>query len=1083
MSKSPRAALLLLVCPLSACLDTSLPDLPGAGSLSGTVTVAVPGVARPRPAVGAVVEVLGTSLRTAVEDTDGRFVLDGLRRSEGTLFISLDADGDGLADAQRFLPLAPLRVGAGRHVALGEVVLGRNARLVGQVRVRATAGQPSGHGGITVFIKGTAFLTFSADDGSFALGELPEGRLEVVFFRAGLEPLSVPVDLSSGEERRLADVELEPAAASAAAVVRGQVVAPDGAPLDAVQVRALGAASFQAATGPDGAWGSGEVAVGVYNIAFEREGSLPVLVEGVLLVAGEQVMEPVVMEAGQAGALVLVAPAGFDAGLPVSGLDCRGACAAGFSCSARVECETSSCGLQSCAGPCNDGRCYATECGGVACAPGDVCDGARCVALACAGVSCPQYSACAAGRCVSTLCTRGPCPVNQVCVSAACVELRCVDVACGPGASCVGGSCLPTASLGGPCAPGSVFVGGRCVDQRCQGVVCAAGAFCRAGECTASGLIAAGRLFPEGRTNLAAETVIVGSGPDGWRRLNFTTLPRVIQLGLSRDGQWLFAVTDDVAGGAEEGTLWRSSDDGLTWLQSWIGDPSSGMVGRLATDHQTGTLLAAINGGSANLSAGVIASDDDGASWRLQWQAPAGPLRERVTGVSPSHAVAPNSNNSLNGLFPLDGGPRIIGPGIGGWGSPAHLLFDPLGLRPSYLAQDQLRAFDGGLLGPMRVACANCALWATPPSTRVHLAAPNAIWSSADGESGWGVRALPQVAGLALSGLAQGSSGALYASNEGGLPPLLVSVDDGVTWSETASEWSLDLALSDPYPAWQPDASYGFQQRVRPTTPNGLAYERVAGPNVSGFVEPAWPTDGGSAREPNGLVWNTLGRVSGLRLEALVSRACDVGQQRCGASCVDISADPLHCGACGRSCSGGTCRLGQCLGTDAGGTQPGCADGTREGFIDDLAWPDLAACAGAWPGDLTDPGANALCGAGFHVCEPADLELSVLRYADAVAFPGCFAYRASNDGFDGCEPLECQGSPDRDDVAGLGRTCLRLSGVTHGPASIPDGGRSCLGDGTRIDTQCCASSVLVPGSTRPAGCRQRGETGVVCCRD
>jgi predicted small lipoprotein YifL len=41
--------------------------------------------------------------------------------------------------------------------------------------------------------------------------------------------------------------------------------------------------------------------------------------------------------------------------------------------------------------------------------------------------------------------------------------------------------------------------------------------------------------------------------------------------------------------------------------------------------------------------------------------------------------------------------------------------------------------------------------------------------------------------------------------------------------------------------------------------------------------------------------------------------ACPVGDARCGERCVDLSADPAHCGACGRACEAGqVCTAGAC---------------------------------------------------------------------------------------------------------------------------------------------------------------------------
>ena len=48
----------------------------------------------------------------------------------------------------------------------------------------------------------------------------------------------------------------------------------------------------------------------------------------------------------------------------------------------------------------------------------------------------------------------------------------------------------------------------------------------------------------------------------------------------------------------------------------------------------------------------------------------------------------------------------------------------------------------------------------------------------------------------------------------------------------------------------------------------------------------------------------------------------------------------------------------------------GCADGTREAFGDETAFPDLAGCAASWSGtiDMRGPTAAALCDIGWHIC-------------------------------------------------------------------------------------------------------------------
>jgi hypothetical protein len=155
----------------------------------------------------------------------------------------------------------------------------------------------------------------------------------------------------------------------------------------------------------------------------------------------------------------------------------------------------------------------------------------------------------------------------------------------------------------------------------------------------------------------------------------------------------------------------------------------------------------------------------------------------------------------------------------------------------------------------------------------------------------------------------------------------------------------------------------------------------------------------------------------------------------------------------------------------------GCTDGTREGFVDVTVHPDLAACAGAWQGDLdTSTSADGLCATGWHVCNAADSEPRALTMQVATSFPGCFAFRASVDGLDGCEALDCTNAPGRDNVAAVGGSCGTLSGVSR---MVADGG-ACLADRGIIASQCC--SVSLPGPSRTAGCPQRGESGVLCCR-
>src|SRR6266404_396983 len=72
--------------------------------------------------------------------------------------------------------------------------------------------------------------------------------------------------------------------------------------------------------------------------------------------------------------------------------------------------------------------------------------------------------------------------------------------------------------------------------------------------------------------------------------------------------------------------------------------------------------------------------------------------------------------------------------------------------------------------------------------------------------------------------------------------------------------------------------------------------------------------------------------------------------------------------------------------------ESGCADGTREGLTDFQLYPNIAACAGTWTGHVSNGG--HICAPGWGVCSSTNNseELKTITFADAVAFPGCFAF-------------------------------------------------------------------------------------------
>ena len=115
-----------------------------------------------------------------------------------------------------------------------------------------------------------------------------------------------------------------------------------------------------------------------------------------------------------------------------------------------------------------------------------------------------------------------------------------------------------------------------------------------------------------------------------------------------------------------------------------------------------------------------------------------------------------------------------------------------------------------------------------------------------------------------------------------------------------------------------------------------------------------------------------------------------------------------------------------------------------------------------WEGHVSN--GIALCEQGWHVCSPTDIDtLQTVTYADATAFPGCFAYDASQDNAT-CQP--CNGDATSDDMAGMGESC----------GYYAQGSPSCIAGG-RVDTVCCADY------TSDTACQFKPDltTGVVCC--
>ncbi len=299
MRLRPAVALLLLS---SGCFDLPLPSPPGVGApgaVTGRVVWQRPGRLTPQAANGASVFLLGTNLAAMAND-DGRFGLEGVTRSEGTLLIRFDADRDGVAERQRTFSLAELGADRGRTVSLGEVSLSQPGVVSGRV-LRGDVGfdVDGGHEATPVFVPGLPFGALTLGSGDFVLEGLVEGPVQVAAVRAGYEAwLSAPVNLRGGEELRLARVVLTPSTAATSGLLRGRVVGVEGAPLAGVTVRA-GALSLS--TDSAGGWRFIGLLPDHYDVRFDANDRLPAALYNVLVAGPDEVVAPdVVMAEGAA---------------------------------------------------------------------------------------------------------------------------------------------------------------------------------------------------------------------------------------------------------------------------------------------------------------------------------------------------------------------------------------------------------------------------------------------------------------------------------------------------------------------------------------------------------------------------------------------------------------------------------------------------------------------------------------------------------------------------------------------------------------------------------------------------------------
>ncbi len=444
-----RRAVVAVALVCAGCTrDVTLPEPPpvlSSGVVSGRVVTATPGRADRVAVKGAVVSLQG-STNTVETDADGRFALDGIVVETGAVLFRLDVDHDGRPEQQRVLSLEVIGAGPGRAVSIGDVALSENARLHGRIRLADRQGSLGGHFGTLVFIPQSPFSTFTADDGSFVLDQLPEGTADLAAFHDGHDVGGVGgLVLQGGADLGLADLVLN---VQTSTPTPGRLTgavhlfpSADATGTALVATSATSGGSGSGSAGSDGTFAISGLAPGVYDLGATHSGYTPALVGNVAVLPGQETTIDVTL--GQGVAVSAITRSTPDASVPDAGSSDAGTIDAGvgLACRTQVDCPYY---LQ-----CLDGTCQPL-CQSAGCGAGQVCDSPT-------------------GVC-ETPCAGGVCAAGQVCDSRGYCRAGCdVSFPCAGGLRCVSGACVAE------CTPD----GGQCgAHQSCQGFQCKADGTC-----------------------------------------------------------------------------------------------------------------------------------------------------------------------------------------------------------------------------------------------------------------------------------------------------------------------------------------------------------------------------------------------------------------------------------------------------------------------------------------------------------------------------------------------------------------------------------------------------------------------------
>ncbi|MBL8956822.1 MAG: carboxypeptidase regulatory-like domain-containing protein [Myxococcaceae bacterium] len=441
--------------------DLEVPPVPQVlpGAVFGRVVVAVPGQAERQPARGATVALLGSSLAVTAND-DGRFAHDGLEQASGKLLFRYV---EGTRVRQKLLSLENLGAGPNKQVSTGDVLVAENATVRGRVVREETKDLRSGHRSTVVFVPEGPYLTYSADDGSFELDQLPEGEIELGFFRAGYQARVLPaLAVRGGELLTVRDTVLSVETNTDPGRITGTVrFVPSVADATGTTAVALG----DGFTRPGSVDSAGALDVtmlpaGLYSVAASRTGYTSATAHNLLVTPG----------ATTSVSLTLGTGPGFDAGMPPPPPDAGGAGDAGSTDAGSTDAGAGGCSSTPQCGVgrwCDQGFCVPL-CTAGSCTGGRFCDPVTFTCLTPCSAGCDAGTLCDPGinACRSVCDHSRPCPAGNLCnLATSTCEPECGPLrACPAFTTCNGGACTPTGTcaLDSDCPTDRMCIGGLC---------------------------------------------------------------------------------------------------------------------------------------------------------------------------------------------------------------------------------------------------------------------------------------------------------------------------------------------------------------------------------------------------------------------------------------------------------------------------------------------------------------------------------------------------------------------------------------------------------------------------------------------